>query len=685
MGFKEVLQISLLPLLILFSISGFAIATDPVDISSRVLEAQNALNVQGFTPTNSLGMEFSDSIDPYTGALTITQTDVSLPGRNGMNIKLTRTYSSNIYSNINQYTATVLELCEDLNDVACPECITPDIISGQKLDYDGLSAGPIINRQMHKCDIGGYSEGSSYIESKMFGLGWDMTPGRIKDPTPLLYTKLPSGNTYLTFQSVSSRGITSQSMILDNNEQSLILPSQFSRPSELTGIANPADGINYQWSNRLGNSDGAIKSYRSGDLITKAQNTHSEIAAKQTYTAYTSSLSPIFMKFPTILEMATNGPQGSSANKREAVYYSKDGKSYEFRADVNFCNEYDDMVSGLNSWGLPAYCNEIEDDPNTMQTDERESVFTWVQNPYAGIYLTKVKDKFGNYIDYTYYDSEIQSPFINYIQGGAPGQYVKFNYASNAYGSVSYPSNRNFLVDSLEYSSPSGYYQNLFVGYTYKPPEREVLPAYNMQYASEAICLDAVDTYDNNHAGKFICEYSQFFDKWSFYRVSGLPLLIGVTLYKNGENEVDYKGHIVPGTTYKYDYNDANELIRVTLPHGAIIEYEYAWATDIPSYDLLRKYSAVTDFQKITRRVVVKKTVINGGYCPTRTLSGGVASGGQACVWVYQYETVPKGVLNVDGITWNTVYEMETSIHDPFGGKQVYKMMPATYSSLNYR
>ncbi|MBI5225014.1 hypothetical protein HY989_04035 [Candidatus Micrarchaeota archaeon] len=684
MGFKAILQISMLPLLILLSISSFSIAADPVALESRVLEAQNSLNVQGFTPTASLGMEFSDSIDPYTGALTVTQTDVSIPGRNGMNIKLTRTYSSNIFSNINQYHSAALA-CGEKNKLACDHqdkyvtCLTPDTISGRVLDSDGIAqeSSLPIDRPMTLCDSGSnvYSESSSYNEPKMFGLGWDMAPGKLKDPTPLLYQKI-NGINSLTYAYISARGVTSQGMTIDNNEQPLILPSQYSAPTELQ-TANPAYGINYQWSNRLGDPNGDITAYRPSDMITQAQNTHASTVKMQTYTAYTSSLSPIFMKFPTLIDMALNGP-GSVLNTRQATYYSKEGRTYFFTHNVPFCGKFDDMKSRNVITNRDDYCQAIPD-------RDRSDVFNWAQNPYAGVYLTGAKDKFGNQIAYNYYTagsglSAEGTPFINTITGGASSQYVKFHYADKTgYPVTNSPSLMDLTtrVEGIEYNSPTSSAQKLYVQYTYAS-QRETFVS---SHVDAGACDSAKLSYMATHDGAYECVSNYGFG-YSIYKVDAVPLLSEVKLLDG------IGGNVIAGTTYKYEYNNAKELVKVTLPHGAIIEYEYAWAPNVPSYDLLRQYdSSNADFQKIARRVVVKKSVTNGGSCPSKTLPGGVASGNSggygSCVWVYQYKPVSK-TENIGGVNYQH-YELETSIHDPFGGKQVYKMLPATYSSLNYR
>ena len=170
---KIIYTISALVLIVLFM--NVVLAVDPVDIGARVKEAQGALNVESFDAGKAVGTDFSDSINPYTGALSITLTDVVVPGRNGMDIILTRSYSSNIFASINHFGSGGYQSCDlnnpkGINHIVCDVNGVDDCLLPLTLPYGGnlpnfrvwdsfygefsTSAGG--TRNMHRCDYEGY-------------------------------------------------------------------------------------------------------------------------------------------------------------------------------------------------------------------------------------------------------------------------------------------------------------------------------------------------------------------------------------------------------------------------------------------------------------------------------------------------------------------------------------------------
>jgi len=648
--------------LILFLIifTSFGLAEDSAPLMSQMRNAQSALNVEGFDPASQIGSTFSDSINPYTGALMFSQTDVAVPGRNGMGITLTRQYSSNIFLNINNAGS------------GGPEC-------SEQPSFDGfwgdLTKTPnyVDYRSMTICyDNAQYPDSSSFIKPGILGLGMEMTKGKIKDPTGIMFgiiqqrreasrecTCDPCGiggascicgiweedpfselvnRIYLSYNFISARGINSLSMTVNNNDQSLIVPSMYSVPdnSQLPPDAeyefafghgqirtancegndcgedgsgcgdygviqeyyNPIFNL---WSNQIGNQNGELEGYvdpRAGVhnlLLRESLNDPESQHQDNTFTVYTEGLEPVFLSYDDLYDMALEPGQHGL---KKAVYYGNDGRTYYFEHFVPFCGEYDDMSH-------PDYDNCAGMVTN-LQPSEKRKMFTWAENVYPGLYLTKVVDTFGNTIEYTYKSSG--SPFIDTISV-ADGQ-ARFFYSGTGV---------NTRLEYIEFNSPkSGYLNPVYREYVY----------------------DETDT--------------------------GMPLLTETCIVKNPSFGCDAA---IIGTRFRYEYADSNELVKVYLPTGAEIAYEYGWVDEIPSHDPTRPYTE--ELSEQTRRVVTKRTVFYGGECP---LLDGVYDG---CSWNYDYEAIPK---NING---HDYYDMKTTVTDPFGKKTVYYMYSSTVNPIS--
>ncbi|MBU0893842.1 MAG: hypothetical protein KKF48_03400 [Nanoarchaeota archaeon] len=632
---------------------GFVFANDDyVPISTIKQDAQDAMNIKSFDAASAVGSAFTDSIDPYTGALTLTQTDVYVPGRNGMNIKLTRQYNSNIFLNLNQELG--LYDCK-VNTIACPECKTPDYIWGKYLDYNGLITDNVYPlRSMNKCSYSG-QEGSSYTRHKFLGWGWDMNPGKIEDPTALMFDASEGAGSHITYRYLSSKGVDSLKMTLDNNEQQLILPSMYrpNKMTEFTGITGSFLNCSL-WSTNVGNPAGIIYSIQ--DELVSIQNhifhygppnnNNSPLVVDNTFTAYTSDFSPLFLSFYPIPDITATYP--GDEGLQQATFYGKDGREYIFTQQVPFCNNYDDMrpETPTDRLCLDIYSTDLVD------MEERENLFRWSENPYAGVYLTGVIDTFGNQIDYVYldqggtYNPLTASPLIKSV-GNARSAYggrVEFYYIGEDGGDCT---EMTCDVDARLKS---------------------------IRFPSETGCDDLP------------CDLYRIYN----YDDPDDPFLLTSTYVSDSRT-----GSALTGTKYEFEYGDPDytetptqkitkELTRIKLPTGAIIEYTYAWAENIPSYDISRLdpsyFNNPTASQnldtKITKRVVAVRRIINGGSCPSKTLPGNIVSGGSSCAWVYQY----KKNMNSDGLL-----ELETTIYDPFGEKTIYNFFPSATTPINYR
>lgn len=608
--------------MIIVCLSTYVLA-EGVDLNQMMAEAQSALNVNNFDAASAVGSTFSDSISPYTGALTITQTDATLIGRNGLNADLTRYYSSNIFLNVNHYGSGGSWDCPaiGINNVVCDStdpyvsCLTPNQISGKKIDKYTGEPGSVLNREMRKCDklpSEGMSS-SSFIRAKYLGRGWSMNfmENKIRDPSPLVIDNVDGIGPLLNFEFVSMRGINELSMVLMGNEERLILPSMYARLDEM--IPSFYLPGNSYWGLDAGYQPYVVI-YGDGSTNIPADDPVTYLQQAPTvnpgvFVAYTSDMSPIWI-------WRFFNPYLSSAQAvlTQAQYYAKDGLSYAFNHYVSFCDKYDDIFpEGSGSCGSMPY------------PGDRENTFTWAENPYAGFYLTSIYDSFGNHIVIDYHGLYnypiIPSPFVESIAVTAYN-YAYFKYVSKegaVSDSYSFVSGNNLDINSrlkvIQYTNPKG--ETNYINYKYR-------------------------SYSDSQ-GNYPALLSESYISTSMY------------------------GSAIPGTHYYYEYDSSSqELIKVILPTGAEILYEYGWATDFPSYDVLRGMSNINDpYNLQSRRVVIKRTVRNGGSCGSEWL--------EECSWEYKYKTVFK----------SDRLELETTVVDPYGNKVVYNQYPATTASLN--
>jgi len=607
----RVIFVSLLVFMFLTCVS----AEDLVGISTRISEAQGALNVKGFDVAATLGSTFTDLIDPATGSLTISQTDFVLNGRNNNNVILSRRYSNNVFLSLNQYWGGSANCIGPTgsNTIACDatdpyvKCtMDQNQLYNQKIMVSDGSLSTGSTRSMHRCQEIAL-EDTSFSRAKYLGQGWTLNylENRIKDPTSLVFgDELNNdGKLEALYDYIPLRGTNFLSMVLDNNEQQLILPSMFELPLE---VDDPISRANTYWGYDLAYE--SQSSFYDNDAITRIQTEwinnddyEDYLNHQYSYFTYTNSLEPVW--FVNNL-YGSNVPNAVSQNVN---YYSKDGKTYSFNHNVKFCGVFDDMkVPGLIVDGSCASVLPYNG-PNTNK------VMNWAENPYAGIYLTTIIDDFGNMITINYKGEG--SPFVESII--APGgKMAEFTYAPKndpeSFGMYGQEYDLNTRLRSIKLDQPIGG-AKVYRIYQYK-----------------------------NTAGVPLLGYS----------------FLSASPYCYADNTC-----VIKGTQYQYNYDsNTRELTQVMLPTGATINYEYAWATNIPSFDPIRQISSGNEYPSLNRRVVIKKTIINGGKCgPT-----------EDCSWNYKYIT--QDVLN-----------MKTIVTDPFGNEIEYKLMPTTTSSPNLK
>lgn len=712
---RGIFLITLLVLIIgVIFLSNFIEAADSVGLEARVTSAQNALNARGFDAASAVGTTFTDSISPYTGTLTVTLTDVFVRGRNGLNIQLTRSYNSNVFLNVNQRPGGGTFTCDNPNNFACDVqnpvefCTVPDRLSNDHLDDGGLAMNPGVGetRPMNTCDDGGYQQPSSFKRPGILGFGWDMTPGKFVDPTLLLFEIANDGTSRKTLQYryISARGINSMGLIIDNNKQDLILPSMYRE--------NPTSEIELMpslsfWSNDVGN-DGEIKFYSYGDdingvgipndevddniVMAQNENFGRAILANQgrTFPVYTSDLSPVFLTYPSLsdlMRISVGGKLGAlvTTGEYKAVYYDKAGKEYQFDHHVTFCSKFDDMRGYSN----PGFCSSIY--AKYLVKWKWENIFNWAENPYPGLYLTKVTDMFGNQISYTYRGSSSDpSPFINTVTG-PNGNIVTFGYGTPTPSGVDSGGalDINSKITYIKYPNPSipGAFLHSVYRYSQPKPKGTIpfTPTLNGRGECEAYLENSYDqdipaacSCGGIIGGNQICTIEE---------VDAIPLL-EFSCVSTQPNCVR-PSEVVAGTLYRYHYDpETRELIQVDLPTGAKIKYEYAWAHNLPAFDLLAVNDDLSDYQTMSKRVIVSRTVFNSDEtCPDKVIAGIRPSGGNSCVWVYQYKTVRRDIFIKD-FNGNPVsrsyYELETTVHDPFGAKTVYNLYPTTLTPMSY-
>jgi len=587
------------------------VAADDVSVNAKVVEAQAALNAPGFDAASAFAISFTDRIDPVTGALTISQTDLTVPGRNGMDVIISRRYSSNIFLNVNENQGQTYCLGNDIDyEKSCQNCMPPTLIqqASGNLGY-WYPNGPL-NTQLCASPEG---EKASFIRSKYLGRGWTMNylENRYKDVTSLVY-----GANGPTYRFVPVRGINKQSLVIDNQEKPLVLTSMFRSSGDnffywgldlLFEAKDYRTGEHYDQNYNLD----YITCANAPDFICRQSQIFAKDYASDTnglingveyrYVAYTDDLSPAIIINPKGSERIPFGVQP------EVVYFGKDGKQYGFTNYVPFCSDFDEIPSDSSG-----YCSEVNPD--------FENIMNWAENPYAGTYLTTITDNFGNQIvvNYKKNDQDKNTPFIDQIIATG-GRRTTFSYIDENGGE---PSNYdiNTRVERIKFSD----------------------------YKGGSILYRTYEYTDGNYG----------------------PLLIRSCITKD-EYSCDYA---ITGTSYVYGYDSVSqELTSVKLPSGATIEYTYAWHSDIPSIDATRgeemqKYSLGI---KPARRVVIKRTIKDGGLCPDET--GNLVS---ICSWHYNYEK--------QGSSGGSVL-VKTSVTDPYGYKTEYLAYPTTTPTLAHQ
>ncbi len=580
---KKIIYItSLLFLLVIlntFSIS--AVSEDPVDVGARVKEAQGALNVQGFDSAKAVGTGFSDSVNPYTGALSITQTDVVVPGRNGMDIVLTRSYSSNIFANINSFGGGGSFACDSgnskaVNDIVCDDCLLPQTLpygNSQNFRVWDSSSGNFDsasgNRNMHRCSTANDGhDSSSFIRAKYLGRGWSLNymESKFKDPTPVVLEGVVD-----PYEFVSARGINSISINLFGNEESLILPGTFNENNKWTkdlAYEGFTGGLGYAPIKTLS----LAEPYYSSDGYN--------------FVAYTDDFSPVAVA------------HGNNDKDQLAVYFGKDGRTYSFNHYVPFCGKFDDVPVDTG------VCNDLLREGYDI--NERNNIFNWAENVYVGSYLGSFQDSFGNGIAINHYGMEggtaTPTPFINCITTsglgdsncGSIGQ-TKFHYINDPLDSdydSSYPTSGIVNSGDLKIDSRLSYIR--FMG------------------------LKGVYLYQ-------VYQYQDFGNLWKTWTAT---------------DYLDPIGSKINETLYEYNYNyQTQELISVLLPTGAMIEYEYAWTENLPSIDAVRGYKNPIDYE-MPRRVIVERRVTGGGACSDTSTPFFDSIKDDTCVWKYEYRAI---------------------------------------------
>lgn len=461
-------------------------------------------------------------------------------------------------------------------NTVCENCQTPQTIYGTKMNSDG-SIGGAYPRNMKVCSDSSLKP-SSFKREKYLGRGWTINylENRFKDPTPLIMQPYAP-----TFEHISEMGIKSLSVVADNNEQGLILPSMFKINTD-TRLDIPLHissnmGWNYQTSYSGFNIQSSNSYIRQQSFITQHYNDN-DASNPDVYMAYTKNLEPVLIRY--FVDSSASIPY--SVIPMEITYRRSDGITFYYNHYVPYCYSFDDL-------GEEGQCASSElSDPKTH----------WAENPYAGIYPKEIIDTFGNRIKISYRDNlwYENSPLIDTISVAGAMELVEFNYDDTQIYDI------DTKLDSIEYSGGDG--GTIFRRYEYTP-------------------------------------------------MNGAKLLTRTFI-----SESEYEGPII-GTVYEYEYDPVSqELIRVKLPTGAEIEYEYGWAEEIPSIDAVRGYmQSSSPYNDMPRRVIIKRTLRYGGEC----------NGLDICTWEYKYNSE----------------DMITTVTDPLGQVTKHYWYPSTTTTLN--
>jgi len=613
--------------------------------ATRIKEAQEAINTPAFDAGTAVGSGYSDTIDPITGALSISITDAVIPGRNGMNVEIVRKYDSNVFLSLNKKFVDITPQQEASGDYVYEGveqgsyflCMGSDGNGQNTYTCDNCYGGTdwiVDGRNMDRCYFQN-SDSSSWKRPEYLGRSWTINyqEARLKDPTPLLYGYFPAGTKngiqeYLSgpygYKHVSARGISGLSVVTENGEQPLILPSTHTSPFDSSILVRWGFSTAYDGSMDYTGSYPADELFQPNDPIIRSQiqSGVSDIGL----VAFTSSLDPVTIEYSVDDLMSNQGlgcdwaeecfgnrcylvPDGCPLNIQDAPWgvsldtatlQSKNGRQYDYTHYVEYCSEFDDYR-----------CHDIP-------SIHRRRYTNWAENPYPGLYLTKITDQFGNYIEIDYLGEG--NPFIETIT--APGGLqARFDY---------YCSFDDVDTRLYEVLVPNGEGENMYVVYEYYP-DKPLLKK----------------SYMKNHAR-----------------------------------------NIISGTTYEYEYDEeTQELIRVKLPTGAIVEYTYDWMYTMPAIDYLQGaldagQQHIDDYEQFyyqPKRVVTTKTVKNAGALCGEGGEGPFNAQTKTCVWTYHYDFMGKTQYLEDpsGKYFRTI------IVDPWHRKTVYYSHPNAISIID--
>jgi len=604
MANKKILAASFI-LVLVFSLVNSAIG--PMDEEA----AKAAMNVNSFASGSAYGGGYSDGINSNSGKLGINELDLKIPGRNGLDVVIMRGYSSDIFSRIPNSVGGNQRTCEYSNNLCDSD------INGDENDYTTSCRTPTtvqgINneRDMATCSDSGEQFSASYRRAKVVGRGWEMTLGKVETPTPILFKRYedpsllyptPTDN-IPTYEFVSLLGVTKDALTLFNGEQELIYPSMFRKHRDLLGKdiyswvpdlaaaqqqdlrQNPLWNIalayretDGAYSSNLVKSKNEMSSYYSNafyltDNESMTPEERAEWASKGleeyynydegngVFTLYTSDLSPVHFDYthsPEDYSLVEDVPLANLAYNTGAygphvVYKSRDGTGYIFENFVSFCDKFDDTITSQQGT-----CKN-----NGISSQDRFKSDLWAEQPYAGTYLTQIKDDFGNYIDFYYngfdendgWGKETGNPFVHHIVD-TYGRNITFRYSdSSGKPNVVGGYDINSRLISIEYPNPV-YPDN---------PEKNLY----RHYVYQSACYPK----DNLNAVPLL--------KYSFVSTENFEDSVNL-----GSCEV-VSGNYVPGTLTEYQYSPSQELTAVVLPTGQKISYEYDWRQEVPAYNAL--------------------------------------------------------------------------------------------------
>jgi hypothetical protein len=400
------------------------------DQQARITGSESQLNLPGFSAGNAFSFNFGDTVNLHTGDLVVTTTDVYLPGRNGLDLSVTRQYDSNIYLHWNQcpragesWTTTG---CERINNLKswcqsyCPGCNCNNLCD---------NCNPAHSYFESCCTGGGLSdqEVTSFKRPTWLGIGWSLDLGKIKDPTQLFVDKQVGGMHQFDY-GVPEKGINSLTLVLNNAEKSIITPSYFESDAlSSTGQRPWGSDLNgnlfYLYLNDLG----------IGVIVSGL--------GENVYVGYLDDFSPIIFKHDSIYDVYNPDDFPSAAIVTPGIPFSaeyhKDGTKYMFNHYVPFCGAFDD-IPYINT---PGNC-VFQEQGSVSGYQDPYKYYKWAEDPYAGLYLTAIMDSVGNYMTINYsvewrdscpggpggtcYNGEACSGSYCYYGGDWPGTFWNF-------------------------------------------------------------------------------------------------------------------------------------------------------------------------------------------------------------------------------------------------------------------